>query len=94
MPNKYGQGTMLGEVQWQWLHDVSKSTADFNVISSSIQFLSPYHGFEKWANMPHEVVKMESLIKSSQANNVLFIFGDRHISEFSKRCCWFGLPTY
>ncbi len=84
MPNKYGKGTLLGEKQWQWLQiQLNNSKADFNVVTSSIQFLSPYHGFEKWANMPHEVNKMEQLIKTSQANNVIILSGDRHISEFS-----------
>jgi alkaline phosphatase D len=86
MPNTYGDRSMLGKVQWQWLQDqLNHSTADFNVISSSIQFLSPYHGFEKWANMPHEVDKLEKLIMSSQAKNVVIITGDRHISEISRK---------
>jgi alkaline phosphatase D len=86
VPNAYGKGTMLGQEQWQWLEkQLNQSTADFNVISSSIQFLSPYHGFEKWANMPHEMDKMEQIIKTSHAKNVIILSGDRHISEFSKK---------
>ncbi len=86
MPNKYGDGTMLGTKQWVWLEQqLSQSQADFNVILSSIQVLSPYHGFEKWANMPHELEKLENLIKSTQAKNVILLSGDRHISEISKK---------
>jgi len=86
IPNNYGDGTMLGEAQWQWLEQQLKnSKADFNIINSSIQFLSPVHGFEKWANMPHEVDKMEQLIQSSKARNVIILSGDRHISEFSQK---------
>ncbi len=64
---------------------MKNSTATFNIIVSSIQFLSCEHGFETWGNMPHEVDKLENLIKSTQAKNVIIISGDRHISEISKK---------
>ncbi len=84
-PTAYGQGTILGERQWKWLADeLSNSTSDFNLIVSSIQFLSREHGFEKWANHPHEVDKMKKIIVDSKAKGVLILSGDRHISEFSK----------
>lgn len=84
-PNKYGEGTMLGEKQWTWLTAaLQNSTADFNVIMSSIQFLSCEHGFEHWGNMPHEVDKLKKLIHTTKAKGVLILSGDRHISEFSK----------
>ncbi len=86
LPNTYGEGTLLGEQQWQWLEkELMNSTADFNLIVSSIQFLSAEHGFEKWANHPHEIDRCLDLIKSSNAKGVIFLSGDRHISEFSKR---------
>jgi len=86
-PNIYGEGTMLGETQWKWLqNELIDSEADFNVIVSSIQFFSNKHGFESWGTtMPHEIEKMENLILSSQAKNVLILSGDRHISEISKK---------
>ncbi|MEL0652506.1 alkaline phosphatase D family protein [Algibacter sp. TI.3.09] len=84
-PNVYGEGTVLGEKQWQWFEDeLNGSDADFNIIVSSIQVLSAEHGFEKWANFPHEVDKLKSLIKKSNAKSVMVLSGDRHISEFSK----------
>ena len=83
--NAYGEGTMLGEEQWQWLEEELKnSKADFNLIVSSIQFLSHEHGFEAWGNMSHEVDKLKTIIKESHAENVIILSGDRHISEFSK----------
>jgi alkaline phosphatase D len=85
LPNKYGEGTMLGEAQWAWLtKELNTSTADFNVVMSSVQFLSWEHGFETWGNMPHEVDKLKALIKASKAKGVVLMSGDRHISEFSK----------
>ena len=84
VPNPYGQGTMLGESQWQWLkEELSDPEVDFNLIVSSIQFLSGEHGFESWSNMPHEVDRMIDLIQTAQPRGVLFLSGDRHIAEFS-----------
>lgn len=85
-PNKKGVGTMLGETQWKWLENtLNNSTADFNVIVSSIQFLSNKHGFEAWATMPSEEKKMEHIIQTSHAKRVFILSGDRHISEVSMK---------
>ncbi len=84
-PNVYGQGTVLGPAQWAWLqNELNNSKADFNIIVSSIQFLSNEHGFESWGNFPHEVDRLKGLIVSSNAKGVVILSGDRHISEFSR----------
>lgn len=84
-PNEYGEGTILGKKQWEWLATtLQNSKSDFTVLVSSIQILSNKHGFEKWANFPHEVDKLFKLIKSSNVKNAIILSGDRHISEFSK----------
>ncbi len=84
IPNAYGQGTILGETQWAWLEsELRNSKADFNILVSSIQFLSDQHGFETWGNFPHEVDRMKQLIVESGAKGVMFLSGDRHISECS-----------
>ena len=78
-------GTVLGEKQWNWLEEeLQNSTANFNIIMSSIQILSAEHGFETWGNFPSEVEKLKKLIVSSKAGNIVLLSGDRHISEFSK----------
>ncbi len=85
-PNPYGQGTMLGSTQWEWLkNELNTSQADFNVIMSSIQYLSGEHGFECWTNMPHEMDKLEQMIVNSKAKGVFILSGDRHISEISRK---------
>lgn len=85
IPNSNGTGTMLGDAQWSWLEqELLEEDIDYNVIISSIQFLSGLHGFESWANMPHEVDKLLALLKSTKASNAMIVSGDRHISEFSK----------
>lgn len=81
----YGEGTILGAEQWQWLtKELINSEADFNVIVSSIQFLSNEHHFETWGNFPHEVDKLKLIIAGTEAKGVIILSGDRHISEFSK----------
>lgn len=84
-PNTYGDGTILGDTQWQWLEQALKaSQSDFNIIVSSIQVLSNKHGFETWGNFPHEVDRLEKLLVQYKPKNVIVLSGDRHISEFSK----------
>ncbi|SFF36307.1 alkaline phosphatase D family protein [Flavobacterium xueshanense] len=85
-PNKYGEGTLLGKAQWNWLKkELRNSDAQFNVIVSSIQFLSDKHGFEAWGNFPHEIEKLEQLIISTKAQGTFIISGDRHIATFSSK---------
>lgn len=85
-PNLDGDATVLGETQWKWLQtELKNSDADFNLIMSSIQFLSREHGFETWGNFPKEVEKLENMIVDSKAKGVIILSGDRHISEFSKK---------
>ncbi|MEP3374428.1 MAG: alkaline phosphatase D family protein [Maribacter dokdonensis] len=84
-PNEYGVGTILGDTQWNWLEkELQNSTADFNIIVSSIQYLSQEHGFEAWGNFPHEVDRLAKLIGDTRPKGVVVLSGDRHISEFSK----------
>ncbi|MEM9686207.1 MAG: alkaline phosphatase D family protein [Bacteroidota bacterium] len=83
-PNAYGDGTILGKAQWDWLkQELEHSKADFNIIVSSIQVLSNQHGFETWGNFPHEVDKLKALIRTTKAKGVVLLSGDRHLSEFS-----------
>lgn len=85
-PHTSSDSTLLGDEQWEWLEkEFKNSKADFNIIVSSIQFLSSEHGFESWGNFPHEVEKMQSLLLDYSLDNVLMLSGDRHISEFSQK---------
>jgi len=84
-PNTYGTGTILGDKQWQWLqNELNNSKADYNILVSSIQFLSNEHGFECWGNFPHEINRLENIIATSKAKGVIILSGDRHISEISR----------
>lgn len=80
-PNK----TLLGEQQWNWLSDELKKPADLRIICSSIQFGHQYNGHESWTNLPLEQQKMVETIRDAKANGVVFISGDVHWGEISKR---------
>ncbi|RMA58589.1 alkaline phosphatase D family protein [Ulvibacter antarcticus] len=76
--------TVLGTTQWKWLQkELEDETSDFNIIVSSIQFLADEHGWEKWANFPSEVKKMQTTLENAKAKNIIFLSGDRHLAEFS-----------
>lgn len=75
---------MLGETQWQWLeNELANSDAAINIIGSSVQFVSDLHGYECWGHFPGARTRMLQLIKKTNARGVIFISGDRHISEIS-----------
>jgi len=85
IPNTDPNSSVLGTVQWNWLeNELNGSTADFNIIVSSIQVLSSEHGFETWGNFPNDVERLKNSITKSKAKGVFILSGDRHISEFSK----------
>ena len=79
------EGDILGKEQWNWLEqELYNNVADVHIIMSSIQFIADKHGFEKWSNFPKAKDKLISMIHYSNANNVIFLSGDRHIAEISR----------
>ena len=79
------QATILGDEQWKWLAEtLHNSEANYNIILTSIQFISDKHGFETWGNFPLEQERLKSLLVLSEAKNPIILSGDRHISEFSE----------
>lgn len=83
-PHVSTDSTLLGEEQWKWLEGELKKPADLRLICSGSQFAIEYNGYEAWANFPHEQMKMLQLIKSTEANGVLFLTGDVHYAEISR----------
>jgi alkaline phosphatase D len=79
-----GSGTILGAAQWSWLEDVLDEPADLRIVASSIQVLAEHHGWEGWANFPHEQDRLLSLLAQT-GDPVLFVSGDRHFSEVSRQ---------
>ncbi len=83
-PNNDPAATILGEAQWKWLGDQLRQPADVRLLVSSIQIVADQHGFEKWANFPHERRRLFELIRETAAGGVIALSGDRHFSEISK----------
>lgn len=78
VPDKTPGKTILGERQWQWLAEQLTQPADVRMIASSIQILADSHGWERWGNLPAERKRLYDLIRSTRANGVVFLSGDRH----------------
>ncbi len=84
-PDTNPDKTLLGAVQWRWLRRQFEQPADLRVVCSSIQFGHEYNGWESWNNLPAEQQRMISLIRDTRAGGVLFISGDVHWGEISRR---------
>ena len=84
-PDPNPQKTFLGPDQWQWLEERFREPADLRIIASSIQFSHEYNGWESWTNLPAQQKKMLDLISATRANGVVFISGDVHWGEISRR---------
>jgi alkaline phosphatase D len=76
--------TLLGEEQWKWLETELQKRANFRILVSSIQVLPEQHGFEKWANFPHERKRLLELIEKNKLKNLVILSGDRHFAEVSQ----------
>lgn len=76
---------LLGEDQWQWLEAQLRQPADLRLIGTSIPFLQEGTGWENWSNYPAEQARLAQLLVTTAANGVLFLTGDTHRAQFSKR---------
>jgi len=85
VPDESPAATILGEEQWQWLEERLREPARLRLIVSSIQVLSAHHGWEAWANFPLELQRLLELLRRTRAEGVLFLSGDRHFAEISRR---------
>lgn len=84
IPSDDTAATILGEPQWRWLEEQLRQPADLRIIASSIQVVSDQHGHETWGNFPHERRRLYDLIDRADAAGVIFLSGDRHLTEISR----------
>lgn len=89
MPGRYIPSTdaslpLLGEEQWAWLEEQLHVPAEVRIVISSIQLVSEEHGFEKWANLPHERTRFLDLLRDTGAEGVMILSGDRHFTQVSR----------
>ncbi len=83
IPNTDPDVTILGERQWKWLEEQLRVPAELRVIGSSFQVLSDQHGWEMWGNFPRERQRLLTLLRTTAANGVVLISGDRHLAELA-----------
>ena len=69
---------MLGAAQWTWLQNQLQAPADIRLIVSSIQVMPTVHGWEAWSTMPAERQRLFDMIRTTGADGVVFLSGDRH----------------
>ncbi len=93
-PDPNPKKTILGKAQWQWLEKKFREPADVRIVCTSIQFAHEYNGWESWTNLPAQQKKMISLIQKTKANGVIFISGDVHWGEISRRKIPGAYPLY
>ena len=85
VPHAEPGSTMLGEAQWHWLEEQLQKPADLRIIASGVQFAHEHNGHESWTNFPFEQQRMVDLIQKTKADGALFITGDVHWGEMSRR---------
>ena len=94
VPNTDPTATMLGRGPVEVAGGAAEEPAELRLIGSSIQVVAEDHGFEKWANFPHERERLFKLIRDTRAAGVVFLSGDRHLAELSLMDGGVGYPLY
>ncbi|MFT7620478.1 MAG: alkaline phosphatase D [Planctomycetota bacterium] len=94
LPNPDSEATMLGEAQWAWLETELLKEADVRLVIGGTQILTEHNGFEAWANFPLELERLFKTIRQSRASGVVFLSGDTHWTELSRRQNGTPYPLY
>lgn len=94
IPNSDPSKTFLGNEQWIWLENELQQPSQLKFICTSTQICSEYNADENWSNFPLEQQKMFDLIESTNTEHVMFLSGDVHYSELSKRNISGSYPMY
>ncbi len=77
---------MIGKAQRDWLiNALAASTATFKIVAIGGQAMSPVAEKENWATYPEEQKAVIEGIKKAKIEGVLFLSGDRHFTELTKR---------
>ena len=86
--------TMLGEAQWRWLAERLEEPAELRLIGSSLQVLADFPGWEAWVNYPRDQERLFRLIEATGASNLVFLSGDTHYGELTRRDTPDGTPLF
>ena len=75
---------MLGRSQIDWLiQNLKASRAPFKMVAVGGQILNSYKGFENMARYPAERTYLLNRLRSEEIQGVVFLSGDRHMTELS-----------
>lgn len=79
-------GDILGEAQWEWLAKELTKPADLTLVVSGTQYLLDREsGSETWENYPRAQVRLMDTVRNAAAENILFLAGDQHYAEVSRK---------
>ncbi len=85
----------LGQQQMQWLKDgLSSSLATFKVICMGGQVLNELWGGECFERAPAEKAELLDYVVKAKISGVVFLSGDRHLSELLVKTPQGGYPLY
>lgn len=94
-PANNGKGSMLGEQQMAWLkEELLASTAPFKFIVFGNQVLNRATDHETHSMYKNEHNELLNFIKQNSISGVVFLSGDRHFTELSKRSNQNFYPFY
>ena len=83
--DRTGPRTMLGEHQLQWIIDaLTASTAPFKLVAVGGQMMSPMAEFENFATYAEERQALIDAITAEKIPGVVFLSGDRHLTELTR----------
>jgi alkaline phosphatase D len=95
VPDNAPEKVMFGEAQMKWLMEsLLNSKATFKIIAGGNQMLSPVISFEAFNKFPAEQKKLLDFIREAKIEGVLFLSGDRHLTELVKRTDLGTYPLY
>ena len=76
---------MLGEAQKAWLErSLAESGAPLKIIAIGHQVLTDYHHYESYAMFAYERREILEWIRRRRIEGVVFVDGDRHLSELMR----------
>jgi len=74
--------TMFGKEQFQWLKDgLASSNATFKIVANGNQMLNPLIGGETFSKYGREYSELLRFVKERRISGVVFLSGDRHLTE-------------
>lgn len=86
---------MFGDAQMKWLMEsLRSSNATFKIVAGGNQMLNPLAPYEGFSDFPVEQKKLLDFIREARVEGVMFLSGDRHLTELIKRTDLGTYPLY